>query len=258
MSSRRPTNGLTIAAPAFAASSACAAEKHERDVHLEAFARQCFARAHAVPRERHFDDDVLVDRGEVAAFAKHALPIGGEDFGTDGALHDVADLLHRLAIVAGLLRHERWVRRHAVDDADVGERLDFLDVACVYEQLHNRLLLLRFTLPLTVFRSSPMPSIFTVNGSPLFSGPTPDGVPVAITSPGSSVMTLETKATICGTGKINCRVFDACFRSPFSHPSTSSGRRVESDRNAGTDGRERVEPLRARVLHLLPSAARAR
>lgn len=35
-----------------------------------------------------------------------------------------------------------------------------------------------------------MPSIFTVTRSPAFSGPTPDGVPVAITSPGSSVMTL--------------------------------------------------------------------
>ena len=67
-----------------------------------------------------------------------------------------------------------------------------------------------------------MPAIFTVKVSPPFSGPTPDGVPVAMTSPGSSVMTLETNATICGTVKISCRVFDACFFSPFSQPSTSS------------------------------------
>ena len=123
--------------------------EHERDVHLEAFARQRLARAHAVSRERHLDDDVLVDRGEVAAFAKHPLPVGGEHFGADGALHDAADLLHRLAIIAGLLRHQRRVRRHAVDDADVGQRLDFLDVACVYEKLH-RLPLSRS--PFTVYR----------------------------------------------------------------------------------------------------------
>ena len=46
-----------------------------------------------------------------------------------------------------------------------------------------------------VFRSAPRPSIATSNTSPSFSStgglrktPTPSGVPVAITSPGSSVM----------------------------------------------------------------------
>ena len=43
--------------------------------------------------------------------------------------------------------------------------------------------------------SSPTPGILIVTVSPAFSGPMPDGVPVAIMSPGSSVITLEMNAT---------------------------------------------------------------
>jgi hypothetical protein len=42
----------------------------------------------------------------------------------------------------------------------------------------------------TGFRSTPMPSTSTSTTSPGWSGPTPAGVPVMITSPGSSVMML--------------------------------------------------------------------
>ena len=84
---------------------------------------------------------MLVDGREIAAFANHAFEFGGEHFGADGSLHDPADLLHRLAIIAGLLRHQRRVRRHAVDDAEKGELLDFLDVAGIHKQLHCHYLL---------------------------------------------------------------------------------------------------------------------
>src|SRR5439155_9879060 len=47
----------------------------------------------------------------------------------------------------------------------------------------------------TVFRSTPTPGISTSTTSPGASGPTPAGVPVAIKSPGSRVMTCETTDT---------------------------------------------------------------
>src|SRR3989441_11350030 len=47
----------------------------------------------------------------------------------------------------------------------------------------------------TAFRSTPTPGISTSTTSPGASGPTPAGVPGAIRSPGSSVITCETKET---------------------------------------------------------------
>ncbi len=41
----------------------------------------------------------------------------------------------------------------------------------------------------TVFDSAPRPSMATTTSSPTVSGPTPEGVPVAMTSPCSRVMT---------------------------------------------------------------------
>jgi hypothetical protein len=74
---------------------------------------------------------VLVDRGELAPFAEHAGRVGRDHFGADGALHDLADLLEDLPVVAPFLRHQRRVRRDAVEDADVGERLDVFQIAGV-------------------------------------------------------------------------------------------------------------------------------
>ena len=56
--------------------------------------------------------------------------------------------------------------------------------------------------------SVPTPSTLTIMRSPGVSGPTPDGVPVVITSPGFSVMKRETCSTRYGTGKISSRVLE--------------------------------------------------
>ncbi len=52
--------------------------------------------------------------------------------------------------------------------------------------------------------------------SPAFSGPTPDGVPVEITSPGSNVITWLMNDTSVGISKINFDVEDDCRRWPFT------------------------------------------
>ena len=117
-SSSRPTNGLTNVAPALAASSACAAENTSVTFTLMTFARQRLAGADAVAGQRHLDDHVRVDGRDVVSFAHHAGEVGRHHFAADRPLDDVADLLQVLAVVARLLRQQRRIRRHAVDDAD--------------------------------------------------------------------------------------------------------------------------------------------
>src|SRR4029079_12724871 len=70
----------------------------------------------------------------------------------------------------------------------------------------------RFTTELV---SAPMPSIETSTSSPGCIGPTPSGVPVRITSPGSSVITDVMWATRVGMSKIRSLVEPSCTRSPF-------------------------------------------
>jgi hypothetical protein len=66
----------------------------------------------------------------------------------------------------------------------------------------------------------PIPSTRISIRSPDSIGPTPDGVPVAMTSPGNKVMIDEIKDTRRLTSKIRFRVLDDCFRSPFKYAST--------------------------------------
>ena len=58
------------------------------------------------------------------------------------------------------------------------------------------------------FESVPTPSTLIIMRSPGVSGPTPDGVPVVIRSPGLSVMKRVTCSMRYGTGKINSRVLE--------------------------------------------------
>ena len=78
--------------------------------------------------------------GDVVPFAHHAREVGGRDLAAHRPLDDVADLLQVLPEIAGLLREQRRVGRHAVEDAERGDRLDVLDAAGVDEELHGGLL----------------------------------------------------------------------------------------------------------------------
>ena len=65
-------------------------------------------------------------------------------------------------------------------------------------------------------------------------------------------MTFETNATICGTEKINCFVFEACLRSPFSHPSMSRDAGSSPIATQGPMGANVSNPFAAGVLHVFP------
>src|SRR4029079_4464052 len=183
--------------------------KHQRDVDLDALARQRLAGAYAVAGERHFDNHPAVDLGDVVAFANHAGEVGRDHFAADWTVDDVADLLEVLPVIAWLFREQRWIGSDPIDNADRRERFDVLDVSTVNEEFHKRSLAISFRRKTgaysfsTGFVRSPTPSTRTVTTSPACRAPTPDGVPVEIMSPGSSVITKVMYSTSRSIGKIS-------------------------------------------------------
>src|SRR2546425_11592734 len=97
----------------------------------------------------------------------------------------------------GLTKAEQTVGAWFSVDAELGLRQAVLAVEphILEEEL------VRHQSLTTGFLRIPMDSIRTSTRSPGRSGPTPAGVPVVITSPGSSVITWETRATRSSIGK---------------------------------------------------------
>ena len=67
--------------------------EHQRDVHLDALGAQRLARLHARLAEGDLDHHVRVDGRQITPLANHPLDVGGDDFGADRALDDLADPL---------------------------------------------------------------------------------------------------------------------------------------------------------------------
>ena len=74
--------------------------------------------------------------------------------------------------------------------------------------------------------NTPIPSISTSNTSPCFiqtggfrAAPTPPGVPMMITSPGSSVMHSVISTIVSATPQIMSEVLELCMTTPLSRPS---------------------------------------
>ena len=80
---------------------------------------------------------MLVNLGDVVPLAHHAREIRGRHFAAHGSLHDVADALQVLSVIARLLGQERRVRRHPVQDAKRGKGFDVLDAAGIDEEFHG-------------------------------------------------------------------------------------------------------------------------
>ena len=218
-SSSRPTNGLTKVAPAFAASSACAAEN--TSVTLTRMPSsdsvlQAWMPSRVSGTLTTMCSSMLRD---VVSLAHHAGEFGRTTSPLTGPFTMAQIFLRFCAVVARFLRQQRRVGGHAVDDADARKRLDVLDAAGVYEQLHESSLCTR---PIAGFRSLAAsarraivlvtrvaefadPSTRTLTTSPATIGPTPDGVPVEMMSPGSSVMTNVMYSIRNSIGKIRLR-----------------------------------------------------
>src|SRR5918996_834566 len=79
---------------------------------------------------RHHHDDAVGDLREITPLAIHAIRIDCHDLGRDGSTHRACDLAQVVARIGlgVLLRQQRWVRCHAIDEAnsrgpdDLGQR----------------------------------------------------------------------------------------------------------------------------------------
>jgi hypothetical protein len=74
----------------------------------------------------------------VAALAKHALDVRGDDLGTHRTGRDLADLGQDLVVAAAHLGKQGGVGRHAVQHAPTSGGADLIDSGGVQEDLHGR------------------------------------------------------------------------------------------------------------------------
>src|SRR5258706_4574220 len=110
--------------------------KAQRNVDLEAFARQGAAGFQPVPGERYLDGDVVGDLCEPLAFLDHALGFRGGDFGADRTLDHVADRTERMKPRLGAFGAKGWIGGGPVDESGWRETRDFLGVGAVDKQFH--------------------------------------------------------------------------------------------------------------------------
>src|ERR1700730_14358264 len=97
--------------------------------------------------------------------------------------------------------------------------------------------------PRTLFCSLPMPLTLTSIVSPATNCPTPAGVPVAITSPGSSVITCAIHLIITSMEKIISAMRSDCFFSPFRSVSTLVSGEGGSVSSTGPGGHNGTNPF---------------
>ena len=139
MSSSRPTNGLTYAAPTLAAISACVAEKIS--VTLTRMPSPASALIALTPSR--VNGTFTTTCSSIFASSRPSAIMPGASVATTSALTgpctSAADLLDDRARVAALLRQERRIGRDAVDDAERHERLDVAQIAGVDEDFHEDL-----------------------------------------------------------------------------------------------------------------------
>src|SRR4051812_5597437 len=107
-------------------------------VHLDAFRAQLLASLDAFARRGQLHHHVLVPARVLAPLAQHAIQIGGKYFYAHRPLHDVADLSDiGLVVLLVLLRHQRRIGGHAVQDSEGRRLADLLDAGCVDKEFHG-------------------------------------------------------------------------------------------------------------------------
>ena len=123
--------------PCFGGEQGLRGRETERDIHHDAVAGEVFAGLEAGQGERHFDGDVLGDLGQLFALAHHAIKIGGDHLGGDGAMGDLADLGDGFLEVTAGFFNQRWVGRHPIQQPGIGQFTDFRNVGGINKKLHG-------------------------------------------------------------------------------------------------------------------------
>ncbi|MGC4051518.1 MAG: hypothetical protein QM757_19380 [Paludibaculum sp.] len=143
-----------------------------------------------VAGQRALHNDVLVQFGHFAAFPQHAIDsvemtsalIGHRQF------HRSSNLF---LYVNAFLRDQRRIGRDSIDDAPGGSFFQFIEISCIQKKFHSESCVLGHD---GIFEDRQFQATSTWMVEPGVTGRRRAGVPVAIKSPGSSVIKSVTKA----------------------------------------------------------------
>src|SRR5579864_6067441 len=170
--------------------------------------------------------------GDLTSFTQNILRIGGHYFGVNHAVfHNIADFQYVFAERPLFFGNQSGICGYAIDYTQGHALADFFQIRRIEKELHVRTPLALIRGPgapprtqavraTTGLLNVPMPASTISTVSPGCIGPTPAGVPVAITSPGISVITRDTHGIITSTGKTIALKAECCFLTPFSRVST--------------------------------------
>ncbi len=113
--------------------------ENQRHVDFDALCGQRMAGFEALDGHRDLDHHVLVDSGDLTAFADHAFGIGGRGFhlAADGPVDDGGDFGDDLLEVAAFFGDEGGVGGDAADDAHVIGFADVIHIGRVEEEFHG-------------------------------------------------------------------------------------------------------------------------
>ena len=126
-------------APAFAASSAWAAEKHKVTLTIAPSPVSALQALRPAGRQRHLDRDIVGDLPQHCRLAHHPVVIERDDLGGNRAADDRRDFAHDLEeIAAGLVDSEGLVVTPS-SKPGFGELADFGDFGGVGEEFHGLL-----------------------------------------------------------------------------------------------------------------------
>src|SRR6202008_4546951 len=177
-----------------------------------------------IPCQWTFDNDIRRDLRILTSFTNHALQILAGYFSRDGSLNDFTnrgDVL--LEVYIAFLCNKRWIRGHSVGKTQCCAFANVVEISGIKKEFHNKTPIgaakgTKYTSEGnydTRFTRVPIPLTSTSTVSPCFIRETPAGVPVAIRSPGYSVMISEMYLIRKATENAMSAVLPFCFTSPL-------------------------------------------
>ena len=115
--------------------------EYQRAVRPDILRREVFHGPDSCGRAGQFHDDAGMQRRQCLAFAHHSFEVGGYDLGAHVPFDDVTDFnVMTVAVLRTpdvLFGHQRWVGRHAVQDAQFMRLADLLQIGRVDEEFHD-------------------------------------------------------------------------------------------------------------------------
>ena len=115
--------------------------EYQRAVRPDILRREIFHGPYSCGRAGQFHDDAGMQCRQRLTLSHHSFEVGGYDLGAHVPFDDVADFnVMTVAVLRTpdvLFGHQRWVGRHAVQNAQFVRLADLLQIGCVDEEFHD-------------------------------------------------------------------------------------------------------------------------